>query len=287
MRGLFGLELLWTSRNYFDPDGNDKGHELRESIWSLVQKNLGEYGDSRQRNILSREPNYALPQCLLNGRVRRFPDRLQFKLLLQDKGRLLVGDENLGVSLAEDSVITFLYEAARNSYEHGRYDRSNRIIPGIKGIGIEKLVFSNERELRYRKDLPETVRLYLKRLWGGKKGRKLIIAFTVADLGQGIHNTIPGLSNERPWQTFLRAFEAGVSRKPKGIGMDRGMGLAKLTDSAERLDAFLFVHSAGIAAYRDFSIRRKDSRGELLTPWPSQPGQGCTGTSFTLLWPLA
>jgi hypothetical protein len=286
LRDLFGLQLLWSSSSVLDALDTDRTAELRHALWSFVQKNLGEYGDGKQRTLVCRDPSYPLPQCLLHGRRRRFPDRQQFRLLLQDMGRNLGGGDDFGFSTAEESLITFLYEAARNSHEHGRFDEQNQVIPGIRGITVEKIVSSSDRELHSRADIPSIVREYLSAVWGRPKSRRIVIAFTVADIGLGIQNTVPPRAHETPWERFLRAFEEGVSRKPTGAEIDRGMGLSKLIDSAVKLKAFLFVHSAGIAAYRDFFSKRSTSKDLALLPWQEKLAERCAGTSLTLLWPV-
>jgi hypothetical protein len=287
--GLFGLSLISSASSVTDSTGRDLKEPLLVALWKNVQDSGGVVGDAKRRDVVFRDSDYSIPKCLRDGVQKSFPLPEHFKGLLKRLGAEISGETYFGLSLLEDDVITFLYEAAHNSHEHAREDAEQRAIEGIRGISIEKFNFASRAEVDRRRNIPGLVRDYFRRTLDFSK-RNAFLAFSVSDLGLGIHNTIPRLSptvEETPWERLNRAFLPGQSRKPTGSDISRGMGLKKMLDSARRLRAFLFVRSAELVGYIDFSVAGPPAeKSAVLLPWPGlEPGK--LGTSISMLWPMA
>jgi hypothetical protein len=151
-------------------------------------------------------------------------------------------------------------------------------VQGVRGILFDRVTVASSSELEARRDLVPFQREYLRQIGAGGRWPLVIFAFTVADLGSGIQHTLPALPGEDTWERLNRAFLAGVTRKQPGITVETGRGLSKLHESAARLRALLFVRSAELSGYTDFS----SSAGQLerlALPF------GTIGTSLTLMWP--
>jgi hypothetical protein len=259
-------------------------------LWSSVQRAGGELGDGRRRYIVFRDPDYSVPHCLRHSSTKSFPIPSEFESLVRKICLKLTGEGTAGLPLSESSLITFLYETVRNSHEHGRYDAMGRLVAGIRGVIAEKYIFETAESAFERKDLPMPIKTYLSHVWPVRVGRqratgtrkKLLLSFTVSDFGQGIQNTLSPVEGETPWGRLNRAFAPGESRKPVGNDLNRGLGLAKVWRAASRLKAFLFVCSADLIGYRDFS-GSSPVAGPLLEKAGCAPGR--LGTSITLVWP--
>ncbi len=281
--GLFGLSVVFAGASVIDPTGSELRTQLLGELWNRVQDADGLVGDAKKRCIVFRDPDYSIPKCLREGDRNSFPHPQLFKTVMKRIGAEIGTDENFGLSLTEDDVITFLYEAARNSHEHAREDLQRRAIHGIRGITVEKYIFGSSSEIE-RADIPPLVRKYFRQALDVSR-RKIFLAFSVTDLGPGIQNTLPVLPSESAWDRLNRAFMPGQSRKPTGNDINRGLGLKKMLDSARRLRAFVFVRSAELVGYLDFSDSRRDPTSRLKM-WPgAEPGKA--GTSVSMVWPIA
>lgn len=287
---LFGLSAAYGAHRVIDSRGVEVQTQLLEALWSSVQRGGGEVGDGKRRYLVFRDPDYSVPHCLRHSSAKSFPIPSEFELLIRQMCLKLTGQGTAGLPSSESSVITFLYEAVRNSHEHGRYDKNGQLIPGIRGVIAEKYIFESAGSMMKRKDLPDAIKGYLARLWQAKPGsssgehrKRMFFSFTVSDFGQGIQNTLPAVVNESSWVRLNRAFSPGESRKPHGDDLNRGLGLAKVWRAAARLKAFLFVSSADLMGYKDFSGETAVT-GPLLEKAGSTPGR--LGTSITLLWPV-
>src|SRR6266446_907814 len=289
---LFGLALLECADSVVDAGGNEVRTSLYEALWSFVQRNSGHFGDGKRRFIAFRDPDYSIPQCLRDEQSGPpFPFPEQFKRVLKNASAALGVGPGLGEGFCEERLIEFLYVTARNSYEHSRNELNQRAINGIRGITIEKFIFVHPEDLSSSRHLPELVRSYVDRIWRYRsrssrpKPLNLIFAVTVADIGPGIHNTLPPEGDETPWARLNRAFLPRVSRKPASGDVKRGMGLTNVMSAARFMNALLFVRSGALAGYRDFSSGTKPSTGLLFDAWP-EPLRGAKGTSLTLIWPI-
>ncbi|OGQ59900.1 MAG: hypothetical protein A3J24_11140 [Deltaproteobacteria bacterium RIFCSPLOWO2_02_FULL_53_8] len=182
-----------------------------------------------------------------------------------------------GVSATEEALNTVLYETVRNSHEHARRD-----YPSFRGVVFRKLIFSNVEDLEGRSSLPTELKGYIRRIWKSFPQHKHMFAsFAIADVGPGIHNTLPSKAGEAAWSRLNRAFNPGESRKPSGA-LSSGEGLPGVISAARRLGAFLFVQSAELAGYRDFTLAEGE---ETLSPLV-EGVPNTLGTSITILWPM-
>ena len=282
--GLFGLSIAYGGASVIDPNGTDQRKPLLDTLWNHVQETGGVLGDAKKCSIVFRDPDYSIPKCLRVGNRNSFPEPQLFKSVLKKIGSEIGAERNFGLSMIEDDVMTFLYEAARNSHEHARWDSDHRAIKGIRGMSVEKYKFSSKSEIDKRSDIPPLLSKYFCLSLESSR-RNIFLTFSVTDLGPGIHNTLPARPGEGAWERLMRAFLPGQSRKPTGSDINRGMGLKKMLDAARRLRAFLFVRSAELLGYLDFSTTASGP-SQTLSVWPgAEPGNA--GTSITIVWPIA
>jgi hypothetical protein len=274
---LFGLSIALVARAITGPEGQEQKAALAADLWRKVLKEGGQVGAGNHRGIVFRDPDYWMPQCLRSPEGH-FPKRDLFRSTLLNAAQRM-GFLN-SFSSSEEDVITFLYEATQNSHDHARVDANGRAVSGIRGILLDRVTVSSTRELEGRRDLSEFQRSYIRRAGSRIPGSAVFFAFTVADLGAGIQNTLPATPDELGWDRLNRAFSAGETRKPRGAALESGQGLAKLRGSAKRLRALLFVKSADLAGYIDYSL---DGENLCITELPTRFGS--VGTSLTLMWP--
>jgi hypothetical protein len=274
---LFGLSLALASRAITAPEGKEQKAVTADRLWRAAVQARGQIGTGNHVSIVFRDPDYWMPQCLRSPEGQ-FPKRDLFRsaLLAVARGMGFQG----AFSNTEEDVITFLYEATQNSHDHGRVGADGRAVAGIRGVLLDRVTVNSPKELESRRDLSELQRSYIRRATSAASGPSIFFAFTVADLGAGIHNTLPTTPGESNWDKLNRAFTAGETRKQRGAGLEAGQGLAKLHGSAGRLRALLFVKSADLSGHIDFSIEGENRR---LVENPKRLGS--TGTSLTLMWP--
>ena len=285
LESLFGIALVLSARSIKTPSQTDVHSELATELWGRVLKVCGVVGKGNHTGLVFRDPDYWIPHRLRTGSAS-FPLRDQFRSALLTISRSQ-GFPREQYSHTENDAITFLYEAARNSHEHARVDTNERAIPGIRGILTERITLASTTELPSRRDLDPPLRSYIQHIWDTISPKtRLFYALTVADLGPGIHNTLPALPGESSWDRLKRAFQPGQTRKNKTGDLEAGLGLVKLRASAKRLHALLFVRSSDLLAFSDFSSPGVDADPATLQPWPDdQLRIGTSGTSLTLLWP--
>lgn len=285
LSGAFGLGLLLSAESVTDATQTPVKDALVAGFWNYVTSHRGIIGDGKRVTIIAREPNAPLAECLIEKGPLDFPGPGTFVTLLETIARSLGAGQEFEFSETETTVSTFLYEAARNSWEHGR-ESDQGVVKGARGILVEKIAIMNDADLTARRDIPQFVQEYLQRVRNVRGRAKMFaVAFTVADYGRGIHQTLPAADGEDAWQRLLRAFERGESRKPRGNDLNWGQGLPNIVDVCRRpLAAFLFVRSAELVGFADFSLERE--RSCLLSPLTSVPANG-RGTSLSVLWVLA
>lgn len=277
---LFGVSLCLLSSSVLTPKASSNIESLADTQWRRVVENGGVVGSGNRIGFVFRDPDYWLPR-FFSGEEGEFPKRDSFRRGLE---RVV---SRLGLqrtfSNTEDDALTFLYETAQNSHEHGRLGSDGRTVSGVRGIVLERISINSAKELERRRDLEGFQREYLHsqiKKWGTPL---IFFSFTVADLGSGIQNTLPVLAenpDETPWQRLNRAFLAGATRKKQSAGLDAGQGLFKLQSSAERLQALLFVKSSRLSGYLDFS---EPTQSQALRQISSSLCE--VGTVLTLMWP--
>ena len=190
-------------------------------------------------------------------------------------------------SSIDEPIVTFIYESALNSFEHGRIDEHEKLINGVRGFVVEKLQFAKSEAIEKRHGFPDLIKQYLKAIWPDLEGsRYQCISLTVTDLGKGIHNTLESIEKESDWQKLNRAFTEGATRKSPAADTRRGLGLPKVLESCQHLRAFLFVASSNLLGYRDFSKDTPQEGKGILIPWPTLGDYKNVGTTLTILFPL-
>lgn len=283
LRSLFGICLTYDAVSILGKNGEDIKDSVLGALWKDLQDQKGEFGDEEHRYVVFREPDTPIPACLGKTVPGKFPSRSSFGSFLTrsaDKMKMVIRH-----SPTEDQITTFLYEAAHNSHEHGRLGPENMGLIGFRGIIGSRLIQS---DLEVRNGFPRVyagLRAFEQRLvrLGSKSGS--LLAYTVTDFGQGIHQSLPPKDlNETPEQRLLRAFRSGESRKAHGTVTSVGEGLDKMLAACRTLGAFIFVHSAGILAFADFSDPDDVSLEQNLQK-NLQLSATDIGTSITVIWP--
>jgi hypothetical protein len=287
--GIFGLALVSYAQEVLDSSGDSVQEPLINWLWGKIQEQYGEFGDGKKRQLIFRDPDYSIPQCLRDKNLKSFPYSPQFRRVMAHVGEKLgLGRHGFGDSDSEGALSNFLYEAALNSHEHGRADLNDRAIRGVRGIIFEKLAFDT-RDSIDRPRIPAILRPYLYRVIP-RKGRVAVV--TVADIGPGIHHTLPDRNHESAWEKLDRAFKPGESRKPNGSSAEHGYGLPNLAKAAARLRALLFVQSGELRGLKDFTLLsekledRIQSRGPISLERLCEIDRTRAGTSLSIIWPI-
>jgi hypothetical protein len=215
-----------------------------------------------------------------------FPSPSTFAHLLNSEVRSM-GFRRALASSEESSIVSFIYEAFRNSWEHGRSSDASRRARSTRALIIEKIVLqSGDLESRH---LSDDLKSYLDRVAESNKGGLGlgVICFSIADQGDGIQTTLPlkdGAQHETPIERLARAFIAGESRKPVGI-VQRGLGLPNVVSAAHSLQALMRVASGNLTAEQDFSLSEdKYPRLNLKSIKQLSDDVSC-GTCMTLFVP--
>jgi len=295
--GLFGLALLMYSTSVVDSTGAELRESLVRALWASVLKRGGQFGDGKKQQVLFRDPDYTIPSCLRDTARNKFPYSGAFVTLLRNIGRSLFGQRNPGIgnspdaspsnfgsSTRETEALIFLYEASLNAHEHARGDTAHSPAEGIRGIIVEKYLFDSHASLNSRDGIPEPLRQFMYRSFRRSAPPLMAISLTVCDLGPGIHNTVNSAELEDEWDRLKRAVPPGTSRKAES-DLERGQGFAKMFRSAQQLGAFVFIKSADVLAYSDFSYGCEMESESPLCRWP-ETSNVSLGSSLTLVWPL-
>lgn len=286
LSSLAGVALLQIADAITDRAGREITAELVKAIWEeRVIPGSGVIGDGKKKSIICRFPGNSVPKCLRQSNSIRVPQRLQFEDLLRKLGGELGATGALSKAVfldsrTEDELSGFLFEAFRNVLEH------NGDVPdGVWGITIEKIIITNREDIRSRAQIPSLAYDYLERELGTGVGRRggFLLNVTISDFGRGIQNTLPLIPghDESGWQRLLRAFEKGVSRKPKSGSPDWGQGLPNILETIRHLRALLFVRSADEAALSDGSA---GAREWVRVTDRVLASDSVPGTSLSALW---
>jgi len=293
---LFGLGLLDTAATILAGSPRTEiSDQLRAAVWKLLSSSRGLIGSGDYVAIVSRDPDMPLPpvlrETLRTAGTREFPYRLTFTNLLKTIGREMGIASDLATSPLENALVTFLYEVAKNAHDHARTTSDGLALSGTRGVIVQNLRGLSLDELQSRPAFPDQLRAYLSRAWSPSSAPGVLIAITVVDTGPGIHRRLEPKAGESDWDRLGRAFLPGESSKPQGV-VGRGQGLHLVLDgfaSCEKLRAFLFVRSANLLAYRDFTDQNFSAthldKPHALQPW-DQEISGGTGTALTVVWPI-
>ena len=295
LASLFGLALLQIAQSVTYGAGRRLiTDQLRYAVWELVISSKGRLGSGDYVVILSRDPDMPLPAVLRDASrsadARAFPLRGPFATLLRTIGKEMGIATDIAAAPVEEALITFLYEVAKNAYDHGRFSHAGAALRGVRGIVIQKLRARSLEEFLTRRTLPLQLKTYLTRLAAPISGVGVLAAVSVVDTGLGIHRTLLGKPGESEWERLGRAFLPGESSKPIGIE-GRGQGLNHVIDaltSCTALRAFLQVRSANMLAYRDFTDQSvgTDAGPYALRRLGDDLRTDTSGSSLTLVWPV-
>lgn len=280
----FGLALISKATSVRDANDREVRDTLLGTLWGLVQNSGGILASGAKQYLLFRDPDYSIPHCLRESERNNFPLLGKFRSLLARLGTEITHRKGLGASRAESQLLTFLYEAALNSHEHAR-GFNGAPLNGIRGLIVQKSLYPRWSGLDDRPQMPDLVRAYIRRVWHDTEGDLMFTAYTIADLGPGIHRTLPSGANESDWQRLNRALRAGESRKARGSGLSVGQGFTKILTAAKELKAFVFLRSAEMSGFKDFSTGTERVDSPLAQYAESMHGD--VGSSITLLWPLS
>ena len=286
LNSLGGLALIQIADKITDSSNRDITSDLVTAIWeNRVIPARGMIGDGKKRSIVCRFPGNPVPRCLRQSSEVKVPQRLQFEELLRKLGKDLgatgmKSTDSFLDSLTEDELSGFLFESFRNVMEH------NVDVPlGVWGVTVEKVVITEREDIRSRGQIPPLVYDYLDREIATRSGKKrgFLLSVTIADYGPGIQHTLPILpdADESGWERMKRAFEKGVSRKPKSGSPDWGQGLPNILDTVKQLKAILFVRSAEEAAIIDGGL---DNREWIRVSERGAASAIVAGTSLSAIW---
>lgn len=261
--GAFGISLIRHAKQVTFGSGHAPASEkLSENLARFYRMRGGLLGLGQSCSIVCVDPAHSLPQKLrayARHEDRDFPlDRSSFHQLLSSMAQLL-GFHYFLSSSTESDLTSFIFECFVNSQEHGRSTLSSNSVArqGVRALMMEKVVIKSTTK---HDALSEQMQNYIARsseAAGGKLGLGLV-CMTVADQGDGIHQTLPPETpHETPIQRFARAFTADVTRKPKGE-IKRGRGLSNALSAAHRMGARIEIHSSGVHFVQDFSLEGSD-----------------------------
>jgi hypothetical protein len=255
----FGFALArFTNKIRFSSGPASQG--LKRLLAEYYKLNGGVVGRGSAVSIICPDPVYSLPPVLsqdekstdLSG---RFPPPSVFGSLLSKIVKRM-GFSRALESTDEASIVAFIYEALRNSWEHGLAIEPHRRAKSTRALIIEKIVLQH-RDVSERNLSPE-LKEYLERIVQAN-GPRLglgVLCLTVADQGDGIQSTLPArpdLRHEAAEERLARAFQPGESRKPAGM-VKRGLGLPSVVTAAHHLQALLRLTSGDLSAVQDFSL---------------------------------
>ena len=220
---------------------------------SVYKAKEGIFGAGNSMSIVCPDHVFSLPPALtrLGNGTDDYPPPSSFQQLLARLAHQM-GFQRLLGSTEESSIISFIYEALRNSLEHGISADAVRRRRSTRALIIEKLVLQGDISQRH---LSPELKAYLERILDYHRGHLGlgVVCLTVADQGDGIQATLPPKGDETSVQRLARAFEPGESRKPVGI-VSRGLGLTNVVASAHRLQALVRITSGSLQVGQDFSL---------------------------------
>jgi hypothetical protein len=254
----FGFSLARLARR-LNFEGKSSSPAFKPLLSTTYKGVGGVLGIGTSRSAVCADPVFPMPPLLAAKNPSEgsqgadpFPAPSAFAAFLNNIVTEM-GFRSLLRSSEEAGVVAFVYEALRNSWEHGRSSEPVRRARGTRALIVEKLVLQGG-DLSGRRLSPELkdYALRINEAHGSELGLG-VVCLTVADQGNGIANTLPAKEGETATERLIRAFAPGESRKPASV-VQRGLGLPKLVSSAHQLQALLRVSSAGLTIGQDFSL---------------------------------
>lgn len=257
--GAFGFALVRLVEKVAFA-GRPASPELKPRLSALYRARQGVLGVGTATSLVCPDPVYSLPPALTATPGANlpgyFPPPSAFTAVLN---RMLesLGFRRLLASAEEAGVVSFVYEALRNSLEHGLTADKTRRARSTRALIAEKVVLHGG-DLGARR-ISHELKQYLERVAESNRGDLGlgVVCLTVSDQGDGIQATLPpkaDLTDETPSQRLARAFLPGESRKPIGV-VKRGLGLPSVISAAFNLQALIRVTSGNLVVGQDFSFK--------------------------------
>lgn len=247
----FSLVRLATTINFL-PGIVPKGGNFKRLMGRLYVDERGCLGVGKQTSLISVDPRFPFPPVLKEdvqaGDVE-FPAPSKFLSVLAEMAAS-IGFSRALTSAVESPLIDYIYEIARNSWEHG-IPTACAPNASTRAVILEKIVIQENDQFGRYPDYLQEYLLRVKEEMGAQLGVG-VLCVTVVDQGIGIQTTLPAKEGESDASRLERAFGDGESRKPKG-SISRGMGLSKALSAAFKLRAMLQICSDGLLGMQDFS----------------------------------
>lgn len=254
----FGFALIRVVKK-IEFNGKTASNFFKIRVGKFYKAREGILGSGSSTSVVCPDPVFFLPPALAKlgaGEEDSYPAPSAFQALLTRVVQRMGFSRLLGSS-AESSVIDFVYEALRNSQEHGITTDQSRRSRSTRALIVEKLVLQGN--LAHRQ-LSDELRDYVERIVEYNRDLGLgLVCLTVADQGDGIQATLPPRTDESAEARLARAFESGESRKPTGV-VKRGQGLPSIVSSAHHLQALVRITSSDLQVGQDFSL--------TISPYP-------------------
>lgn len=251
--GAFGFALSRLVRR-IQFAGKAASSNFKGLLSQYYKQSSGVLGTGSTCSVVCPDPVFALPPALVvtgnSGVIDSFPPPSAFHAMLNAVVGSM-GFRRLLASSEEASIVEFVYEAFRNSLEHGISADPMRRRRSTRALVVEKVVLGTDLAGRH---LSPELKEYLVRI-AEANPRDIglgVVCFTVADQGDGIQATLPSKTDESAQERLARAFVPGESRKPVSI-VSRGLGLPKVVSSAHHLQALVKVTSGDLVVGQDFS----------------------------------
>lgn len=286
LASIFGMELLYVSANVYikeHPEINLR-KQYGNRIWSAIRNNKGALGRGKTRYLISSHM-YPIPEAIRESDDQtRFTSYEYFARKLREKIVSSLRYETL--TNTESEVIKWLYENVENSFDHAsKYDRET--VKGYRGLIVQKVSDLRLPRLDRRRDLPDIIREYVRNQIDRVGYHAPVLnVITVLDLGAGIHNTIPTTNCKESSEDKLhRALSDGTTRKKDTNKERTGYGLGDMLSEARKLKALIYICSADLLFYYDFSDEpKKTIPGRVPKMVPLGAVEKNSGTSVSIVW---
>jgi hypothetical protein len=292
LSSTFGFALMRCCESFsFNDRPGNSNTTLRRFAGKIYDDRKGVVGLGSHVDVIALDPKRPIPRTFLARSDALDPQGIPLPSAFQGEiVRILasMGLPEIGSQSTLPTLISFIYELFNNTIQHGRPSEEAVAKQSTRSISFTKIAFGTQ-QLSTRRISPD-LRDYLQRTAEMQKRdtNLFVVCISVMDMGDGIQNTLPAVSNDEESNTrLLRAFTMGQSRKPSGQ-VQRGLGLQKVVEAAFRLGARLQVTSAGRALVKDFSFgedKQPDIRGAQEMALPGHFAQGtCVDIYIPNLW---
>lgn len=237
-------------------EGRTASASFKRLLSEYYKRKRGVLGTGQSYSVVCADPVFALPPALgVSAAIpspESFPPPSAFYSLLNSVVRDL-GFRSVLVSSVGTGITSFVYEALRNSLEHGITQDAVRKTRSTRALIVEKIVLQNFEtpSKRFSDELNDYVER-IKEAHRDDLGLG-VLCLTVVDQGDGIQSTLPIEPGEDAGARLARAFRPGESRKPQGM-VSRGLGLPSIVSAAHHLRALVRITSGDLVVGQDFSL---------------------------------